>query len=261
MLILSRYVRLGGTFSITLSSFVFSPPILASSLSPSNVYLFAGDCWWKGRLSVGWRSGAKSAVGRVKGLLCSATFSLFSIRFPFSLTFFRFFRPVFKRLPLALSRWFLQCRLFPLPSPLPVFCLPSLFLSVDLCWRTLTECCSLTSPHMPRITDVLTLTKGYSPGLPASQVPHTPTPTPTPPTPRVFCRSPGGFRFATDSVRHFLGKTFRLPWDLQRPFTSRLTRRKVDTARLWWLDCNWSAHFLSVLSPSWLLNVSLQELK
>lgn len=252
MLILSRYVRLGGTFSRTLSSFVFSPPILASSLSPSTVYLFAGDCWWKGRLSVGWRSWAKSAVGRVKGLLCSATFSLFSIRFPFSSSFFRFFRPVFKRLPLALLRWFLQCRLFPLPSTLPVFSLPSLFLSVDFCWRTLTECCSLTSPHMPCVTDVLTLTKGYSPGLPASQVP---------PPPWVFCRNPGGFRFATDRVRHFLGKTFRLSWDLQRPFTSGLTRRKVDTARLWWLDCNWSAHFLSVLSPSWLLNVSLQELK
>lgn len=248
-------MSLGGTFSRTLPSFVFSPPILAFSLSPSNVYLFAGDCWWKGRLSVGWRSGAKSAVGRVKGLLCSGTFSLFSVHFPFCRLSFTFSAPSSNVFLSSCCEDFSSVDFSHWRPLFPCFiCLPS------FCQWTFAGGLSLNaapwlSPHIPRVTDVLTLTKGHSPGLPASQVP---------PPPPGLLQEPRRFRFATDRVCHFLGKPSGCHGTFScgiRPFTSRLTRRKVDTARLWWLDCNWSAHFLSVPSPSWLLNVSLQELK
>lgn len=71
------------------------------------------------------------------------------------------------------------------------------------CWRTHWKAAPWLSPHIHRVTDVLTHTKGCSPGLDASQVPP------------LFCRSPGGFRFRPDRFSHFLGKTIRLPWDLR----------------------------------------------
>lgn len=164
-------MKLDGTFSRTLSSFVFSPPILASSLSPSNVYLFAGDCWWKGRLSVGWRSGAKRAVGRVKGLLCSGTFSLFSVGFSCRRLSFAFSCPSSNVFPSPCyddfsSVDFSHCRqLFPSFICPPSFCQWTFAGGLSL------NAAPWLSPHMPRVTDVLTLTKGYSPGLHASQVP------------------------------------------------------------------------------------------
>lgn len=58
----------------------------------------------------------------------------------------------------------------------------------------------------PRVTDVLTLTKGYSPRLHASQVP--------PPPPHL--QEPWKvLDLQLTEFAIFLGKTFRLPWDLQ----------------------------------------------
>lgn len=178
--------------------FVFSPPILASSRSPSNVYLFAGDSWWKGRLCVGWSSRARRAVSRVKGLFCSGTISLFSLRFPcrcLSLAFYAppinvFLSPCWDD---SSSVDFSHCRpLFPCFICPPCFCL-----LLENC----TECCSLTFPS-------------YAPML-AMSCQQAPPPTPTTHTPSLFFAGALQVSGLQLTVCHFGGKTLRFLWELQ----------------------------------------------
>lgn len=162
MLILSWSVR-----SRTLS-FVFSPPILACLLSPSNVYLFAGGGWWKGSEGVGQRE--PWAESRACSVL--SVFSSFSL----SSSFFRFSPPRPQKSCSCLVPMMSPVWTFPtaVHSAHALFALP-LFVPWTFAGGLCLNAAPWLSPQMPRVTDVLTLTKGCSAGLHASQPPPLPT--------------------------------------------------------------------------------------
>lgn len=142
----------------------------------------------------------EEAVGRVKGLLCSGTFSLFSVSFArrrlsfafSSLSSNVFLSPCYDG---SSSVDFSHCR--PL---LPCFICHPFFL-VDFCWRAPAECCSLTL--------CVTVLPMSLPSQRATLLGSMPA------WGGAVLQEPPRFRFATHRVRHFFGKTFRLPWDLQ----------------------------------------------
>lgn len=184
------------------NSEVFSPPILAFPLSSSSVCLWAR---WKERLGVKWASGAKRDLGRVKGFLCSGRSETeadstredyqhllisFSLFWPFACLHFL---PLFVFLHLVSLSAFLESQFLLLTSNyFPFFSHYQNFSCVDFSHCPLFQ--SLIGPlsfphfhvshaggfslraapslytHMPCVTDVLTHTKGCSPGLDASQV-------------------------------------------------------------------------------------------